>query len=684
MNSLPEPVLSEAAAGLQSFFDRVRTSNPFTDNRVNGPSADLVDVGTIHQQQFEQVVGLVREALQEQRGLGAVLWGEAGIGKSHLLARLARWADADKNACFVYLHNLQASPANLPRSLLRAVVRILTQGKASELADTTLFRLTNRLVAEAMHAEPGRAYSWEVAEAAYRRLMDRLGSEEPSRAAQVDRTTYEVFYRFYRSAYLARQGQEDETTARLALRWLCGDSLDAQEARQLGLPAGQDVWLALEDNQQIKQVLTALTRLTLSRKQVLLLCFDQVDNLDVEQAAALARFLEAVIDSAYSLLVVVAGVQATLFQWRGQRVIQDSAWDRLAQFEIALQRINTAQAKDLVAARLQRYLGAYTQLDPIRQRLQEDPLFPLGRRWVEEFLDNKIEVRPRDVFNWAREGWRREQAALQKMGGSQWLAGWGEPSIAVSQAALTEAELQQVIDEKVGQKLREQVALRKSQPHTLSPDADNLAGLVYTLLQQCKAAGQPAYPFDFERLEKPKAGNRLPYDLLLRQRPSAAAAETRTGLLFLATDNANSAAGALRRLAQEKEPPERVFLVTDERQPLTLAQAGRRYRDELMRRGLEHFRQLELTFDQVAELDALVAIPNQARAGDVEIDLPGGQSRKVSVEEVLQSLTRQGRYAQAAILRELFSTPVHEAVAEQMPPKTASISRETSASARVS
>ena len=67
----------------------VLASNPFTDNRVNAPSARDIDVETVHQQAFERLTALAREAHDERRGLGAMLWGEAGIGKSHLLARLA-------------------------------------------------------------------------------------------------------------------------------------------------------------------------------------------------------------------------------------------------------------------------------------------------------------------------------------------------------------------------------------------------------------------------------------------------------------------------------------------------------------------------------------------------------------------------------------------------------------------
>ena len=73
---------------LNEFVHVVETRNPFLDNRINGPSANDVDVDAIHQAAFARLTRLAREACDSRRGVGVVLWGEAGIGKSHLLSRL--------------------------------------------------------------------------------------------------------------------------------------------------------------------------------------------------------------------------------------------------------------------------------------------------------------------------------------------------------------------------------------------------------------------------------------------------------------------------------------------------------------------------------------------------------------------------------------------------------------------
>src|SRR5262249_50887073 len=137
-----------------------------------------------------------------------------------------------------------------------------------------------------------------------------------------------------------------------------------EEGGELGLPPPRrrEDAVVLEDNQQIKQVLVALSALAATCRQPFVLAFDQVDNLDEDQFAALARFLEALIDSARNLLVVTAGIQNSLMAWQEKRVVQESSWDRVAQFKIQLLRITPEQARPLIEKRLRRFLEFFEEL----------------------------------------------------------------------------------------------------------------------------------------------------------------------------------------------------------------------------------------------------------------------------------------------------------------------------------
>jgi hypothetical protein len=639
---------------LVDFVRSIELRNPFLDNRINGPSSNDVDVDAIHQAAFARLTRLAREACDSRRGVGVVLWGEAGIGKSHLLSRLARWAARDKQACFAYLHNLQAAPEHLPRSLLSSVVNILTSGRDRHFVGTELFDLVHASLLDAVNHKLG-SYTWPQLANAYGRLVERLATSDLPGATVIDRSVWKVLFQFFGSAYRANQGKEDGSTASLAVRWLSGQTLDADEARILGLPpARADEPVALLDNQQVKQVLAALTRLAASKNRSFMLVFDQVDNLDEDQAAALARFLEALIDSSPNLLVVTAGVQDTLVRWHQHRVIQESAWDRLAQVEIMLHRLPPAEAAAIIAARLRSFLEPFADIEAVQKRRREDALFPLGETWRQRLLGDRVEIRPRDAINWAREGWRQQQEALAHHDPLDWLRRWprnGDPGPGRPDEPTTE-EIAEAVDRKIADKLVSITEQLEREPHTLPADADHLAGLVYSLLAQCRDAGHQYGVWEVERVVPPKNA-RPTYHLSLRRRDPEAPTDFRTGVLFLVERSAKSVAGFLRRLLGDWGAYDRIVLVTAERIGLPLGQAGREYLEDLQKHGARHFQRLELTFAECVKLEATQRVVGLAKSGDLEIEPSPGHSRRVTEPEVIEAYHRHGRYLTSALLREL-------------------------------
>lgn len=670
-----------ATPTLDAFYEHVRYSNPFAINRVVPASLRIEDAQGVHQKPFGRLVELADEAARQRAGIGAMLWGEAGIGKSHLLARLGAWAGSDhKHAIFVYLANLQAEPEQLPRSLLRCVMSILTQGRTNRLYETPLFRLVNAAIRHALQDDGSRTRSWKEAEQAYTRLVDELCSQNPCQAAVLDRSVLAVLFRFFRSAYLSRGEGNEEGTAARAIRWLSGDFLDVEEAKALEVAPGprREEGVALTDDFQIQNVLVALAHMASYRQRPLILCFDQVDALEPEQFGALARFLHSLLDAASNLLVITSGNRAVLTRWEADGVITRSTWERLALHEVELQRVNVSEARQIVQVRLQPFQEPFLCLEPVKDRVIRDYLFPLGERWAEEFLAEKVDIRPRDVINWAREGWRRQQDALKQAGGSLWLENWeANQSTKDAPTELSEDEIQALIDAKVALKLQEHKRQRQLEPQTLPPDGDNLAGLLQALLQRCLGALPFPSLLGIDRLVRPKYGQRPPYDLVLRQQSGAAGTESRSGLLCLVVSNRTSMSAFLRRLVQDTNPPERLFVITDERRPLDPASAGREYLEKLQQRLDDRFIRVALTFDQYAELDALQATVGLAKSGDLEIELPAGRSRRVAEPEVVASHLRQKRYSSHPLLRLLLDSeplpaPGHLPLTEPVSPSTAS------------
>jgi hypothetical protein len=626
---------------LAPFLAAVASVNPFLENRVNGPAPPGLDVPDVHRRAFEQLTGLANQAVAARQGLGAVLWSEAGIGKSHLLARLDRWA-AERGTPFVYIHNLQAAPDALPRALLHAVVAQLTGGRRSGFAGTPLYSL----IGAALLQVAGREGSYDPAglQRAYQHWLNRMGP------AAGDRLVWEVLFAFFRSANLARKGADDGSAAGVAVRWLSGGALDPVEGRLIGLPPGRrrDEPVALEDAQQIKQVLVVLAHLARIRERPFLLALDQVDNLDSEQFAALARFLEAVLDTAANLLVVTAGIQATLLGWKEAGVVQSSAWDRIAQTEVRLQKLTPGQAERLVAARIDHFLAPFAG-EGVAKGRKEDALFPLGQAWAERNLHNLSEIRPRDALSAAREGWRQEQVRLEQVSGMHWLAGWPDSGAVPPVSWDRQAAIEKAVADEV-QLVRNRL---HAEPGSLSADQEHLAGVLHDVLQRYAAVALPE--LQVQRVAPPRRNVPPTYHLALKRLREGH--ETVTGVLVLATGSGVGVAGFLRRLLQDSRPLDRLVLVTLERLGLPLGEKGQEYLEELRRRGPDRFLSVELTFAEHADLEALAVVLGRAKSCDVEIEPPGVAPEALSPDDVAEAQAWRKRVADHRLLRELLAPP---------------------------
>jgi hypothetical protein len=647
------PPLSAASSELDLVGQRLLSDNPFLISRSNGPSPRDVDVPAIHQEAFTRLTQLARQATAGRTGIGALVWGQAGIGKSHLLARLASWA-AQAPATYVYLHNLQAAPAQMPRALLGRVVTALAGGRHRPGVLTPLFELVRDTVVGAVGPNVARC-TWPLVVQRYAAFLDRLEEQDLPRAASVDRTIDDVLFRYFRSSYRAFRGREDGKEAELAVRWLSGGALEPPEGRRLGLPPARqaDEPLALEGAQEIKQVMAALTRLAAAQKRPFVLVFDQVDNLEEDQAAALARFLQALLDTCAGLLVVTTGVHSTLLRWREKGVIQESAWDRLAQHELLLLRVNAAEALQIVQKRLDHWWDSLPASAAVGLRRQQDPLFPLGQAWFQEALAERTDIRPRDVINRAQEAWRRQQEELAHVGAPAWLERWQLPREATPPQQQTGEQPQQAIDNLVRDKLSEVAGQLLQQSQMLPLDGDHLAELLYVLLGQLRRVDPSCALIDVARVPPPRAGARPAYDLSLRLRGPAAGQTSTTGALVLVATNPASATGFLRRLCDDPRPLNRLLVVTDARLGLNLGVKGKEYLSKLQQSDHPRFAQHEVSKQEHAELETLRRVVALARSGDLEVAIAGSPTRPVSEEEAMASLYRLGRYQAAPLLREL-------------------------------
>ncbi|WP_182870933.1 PD-(D/E)XK nuclease family protein [Rhodopirellula sp. JC639] len=643
-------------SGVDDFARHLQWSSPFESNRVaDAAQAMPPNVAQIHASEFKDLARLVEKA-RNHDGMGAMLWGEPGVGKSHLLARL--WHDLRHKSCVTFLHNVQASSDRLPRYVLKCVLGQIARSPTGRLMDGTL----NGLIAAGIRQTLGQFQGRTMADA-YTAFRQRFIEPAIATGRTDQEIIYELLFAYFQTIYRA-QGTEQENPhgAKFVIRWLGGDRLDADELAAIGLPPAVSVkmrdygLLRLPDDQAVEAVVSAIAGLAAAANQTFVIMFDQVDNLNEDQVSAWARFAHALIDHIPNLLVITSGVRGRLLEMQQSSLVNAASWDRIAQHRIEIGRITPEQSGELLETRLASFLGPFADQPEIRRHLANDSLFPLGHDWLHRQLGTALEIRPRDLINWAQDRFQRINTEIDHCGVQRWLESWPGDS---PQATMTPLDFcgvtrGELIDAAIEEKLAEQCRDRQLNPESLPADADNLLGLVQQLLGRCLGKEQDYSLRGIATVDRNHKGPAPAYDLMVDE-TTPEGISTRTGIKFISTGSKTSSAAMLRRLTSQENPLHHTLIVTEQRCPLQLGQKGREYLSQLESRGANAFACRELTFETHCQLDALQAVIGLANAGDLEIQHPDGTCEALRVDDVIAAYHRSDRFRSIGLLRELLT-----------------------------
>ncbi|WP_437682118.1 ATP-binding protein [Sorangium sp. So ce131] len=647
----------------ERFLAAVRGTNPFRSHRITDVGSGEATVESIHKNAFNKLVRVVQDAAKEPTSIGALLIGAPGVGKSHLLARLFQWAGEDK-ATVVYLHNILASPERMLRYVLSATVNNLAGHRGSDYTQSRLYAILNRALIRT-GALKGRKLMMSPKEIEARKeALARLGAKIDPQNAVIP--VLNAFLTGTSHGSLGDAGAEKRAQA--AVLWLSGETLGPDEARLLDQAAGEE-GLALADDAAVERVLHVLAHLCALAELPLVLCLDQIDNLDPDAVRALMSYAHALLDRAKHLVAIVSGVKQSMLSLRIGEVIPAAAWDRIAERILELHMISPDEARAILSGRLDAALSGFEEkeIEEVIAARKRDRLFPLGSEWLDQRLDGVAELRPRDAILWARDRWEAQQDRLAAVGGKRWLKEWPGPGPDGDGKKPPTVRLEDVIDAEVRKKLEEGKNRRRLQQASLPPDEDNLASLTHHLLARC-AGKANATLLNIEHLTAKKRGKAPAYHLLAKEKRADGVTVT-TGVTFLCAPSGHGARVPLQRMAEDTKHTDKRLLVTDEeRRPLRLGGAGKAAYDALGKLGRQRFLHLHLDFSGHAELDSLVGLLGAARSQDLEIEHPRGQYRKVTEAEVMESFHRQGLLLAHPLLRELLTEEIVKNDTGSMPP----------------
>ena len=375
--------------------------NPFASASAGDPwETAYPDVSSINDFAFRGLSRLVAQKARDPAlNCAALVLGEAGTGKTHLIGRLLRnGRRSDQSFSFAYIQPIE-DPEQTFRYLLREVAVNLCRPEEGDSSIAQLDRLLAAVLADSIEAA-----CLEEEYDPCPRVLARLRQDpfcifrtiaKPSTFAKFQKCFLPRARRRYPGIpkdFLKVLFQWRDPSKRAAAGdWLKGRVIDEEDARLLGVPDRlQATPAALES--EARDILDALGELLGRYGMPMLVCFDRLENLETdEQLRALQKMAEFLVDKARAMLPV-AFARGQEWQERFSFRLNRHILGRFESNRFELEDCRSEEALEIVRSRLASVLG----------ESPEDPLFPLDRQGLLEAFGTGF-LSPRTVITLANQ-----------------------------------------------------------------------------------------------------------------------------------------------------------------------------------------------------------------------------------------------------------------------------------------
>lgn len=326
--------------------------NPFSSNKVDNPFQDHPDLKQVFQIEFERLKATIEDIKLDynHQSQGAVIIGEPGVGKTHLIMRLAKELLQVNRLLFIgQPNNPDTVLYHIYTRILKSFIELVPSNKYTQL-ENLLARSFVQVLRSIPEGNLLKAEQQILAFVADEPLkLYQLAKDKPDQRQrlwqQIERRTNEWWIRTYGQAGFSAQvikgiikfcRFEEPRRKDIATRWLAAHDLSLEDLELVGLENwGED--LSKEDFSL--EAISVFSKLSLL-DEPLIIVFDQLEGLGLESnKSLLERFGEAVKE----LFTYVPNslIILNLFPNRWQQFqsfFDGSVVDRISQHRITLQR----------------------------------------------------------------------------------------------------------------------------------------------------------------------------------------------------------------------------------------------------------------------------------------------------------------------------------------------------------
>jgi hypothetical protein len=345
--------------------------NPFDMNVVQDAWQVPADVPAIHDAAFAECLAAF-DNVKRGKPDSVLIYGPAGAGKTHLLSRLQRHLISTSHQapdhvqwCVFVSVKLQTSSHSLWQFLRRRLAMDLQRRHEGV---TQLQRLVAHQLAAARRDAPRQ---WVRAI----RVLPGTGDEAVTEyLANVGERL-----NLGRDLYVTLEHLIQERYVLDATAWLRGDSLPEPVLDRLGLGREE----AEDGEEAARRVVTDLCRLA-GETLPIVFCFDQIEALQSEpdDRVSLFRFGRVAADlaEADANVLIISCIQSAMLDLLNSSV-READRDRIFRRRAVLEPLVPPQVEALLRSRLD---SGDDDWRTLRGAHQDQPLYPLGRRFVAE------------------------------------------------------------------------------------------------------------------------------------------------------------------------------------------------------------------------------------------------------------------------------------------------------------
>ncbi|MEA5512353.1 exonuclease domain-containing protein [Crocosphaera sp. UHCC 0190] len=344
------------------------TINPFGSNRVDNPFQDHVDLSSIYQDEYRILESIIEDIKYDKnhQSKGAIIIGEPGSGKTHLIMRLAKNRLKFNRLLFIRCpNNSQAVLYHIYSRILESFVHEVPGTKYSQIEHLLAHSFVKLISHNTfMNLNQKDLYIIECVKENSLDLYEKLGAEDSSKKIgywqHIEKRTNEWWFNEYGLSGYAPQiikgivkfcSYQERKRKELVTRWLAAESLAKEDLELIGL---EDWSEEISKEDFSLQAISVFSKLSLL-DEPLIIVFDQLESLGLRpNETILFRFGEAVKEIfthvPNSLIIL------NLFPDRWQQFqekIDRAMIDRSSQHQIYLKSPNDQELKGILELRSQ-------------------------------------------------------------------------------------------------------------------------------------------------------------------------------------------------------------------------------------------------------------------------------------------------------------------------------------------